>query len=299
MLKEQEDTNNMYGTVEQVLDDNTTIYTANVPFKTAVAAFKTNNAKIETLREQQETDNKGITQDKKEKRDKLETESIKIGSVVSFFAAQTGNNGLRQKVNFNKSELARARDNEVTGMAEQVYNAANDNAAALVAYGITAGMITDYRDLIDAYSALVSAPRTARTETSAATKQLPPLFDANNLLLTEQLDMGMELYSTSDPGFFNSYQGARVIVNSPTRKRALQLTALDSVTNLPVEHVLVTVDSNAITRHTSIAGRIYVQNLTEGTHNLRAQLVGYTLYETPFNVISGETTEVEVKLVKE
>lgn len=205
----------MYGTVEQVLDDNTTIYTANVPFKTAVAAFKTNNAKIETLREQQETDNKGITQDKKEKRDKLETESIKIGSVVSFFAAQTGKQRAAAKVNFNKSELARARDNEVTGMAEQVYNAANDNAAALVAYGITAGMITDYRDLIDAYSALVSAPRTARTETSAATKQLPPLFDANNLLLTEQLDMGMELYSTSDPGFLTRTRARALLSTVP------------------------------------------------------------------------------------
>ncbi len=299
MLKEQEDTNNMYGTVEQVLDDNTTVYAANVPFKTAVTEFKANNAKIETLREQQETDNKGITQDKKEKRDKLEAESIKIGSVVSFFAAQTGNNGLRQKVNFNKSELARARDNEVTGMAEQVYTAANENAAALIAYGITALMISNYRDLIDAYSALVSAPRTARTETSAATRQLPPLFDANNLLLTEQLDMGMELYSTSDPDFYNSYQGARVIVNSPTRKRAFQLTVQDSVTNAPIEHVKVIVDSNANTRHSSVAGRIWVQNLTEGEHHFFATIPGYVPYNATFNVISGETTVVVAKMVKE
>ena len=229
MLKEQEDTNNMYGTTEQVRDANDTVYAANTPFKNAVEIFKANNAKIEELREQQETDNKGITQDKKEKRDKLETETIKIGSVVSFYAAQSANNGLRQKVNFNKSDLARARDNELTGMSEQVYTGSSDNAVALVAYGITGGMITDYRDLIDAYVSLVSAPRTARTETSAATKQLPPLFDKNNLLLTEQLDMGMELYITSSPDFYNSYQGARVIVNSPTRKRALQLTALDLV----------------------------------------------------------------------
>ena len=89
MLKEQEDTNNMYGTVEQVLDDNTTIYTANVPFKTAVAAFKTNNAKIETLREQQETDNKGITQDKKEKRDKSEGRDRNEDRVFQHLSPET------------------------------------------------------------------------------------------------------------------------------------------------------------------------------------------------------------------
>lgn len=292
MKKEQEDTLNMYQSTFDILVANAATYAANLPFTTAVGNLDTAIEAIGDLRDQQEEDTKGVTEDKQNNRQTLEEETYTIASVIIFYASGINNRTLLQKVNFTRSELSRARDNELPGMSEQVHQAAVANAAAILPFGVTATMITDLNTSLQTYVDSISKPRAAISDNSAATEQLPQLFADTTKLLEESLDKGMELYRVSASAFYAAYFNARIIVNSPTHKRALEVVFIDSLTEKIITHVKVRVGS--INRRSSKLGRIFIQNLTEGAHTLKAFLPGYKNAEQDFNIISGETTKLTV-----
>jgi len=299
MTKEQEDTLNMYEAVDSVLqtDENKAVWSGNGPFSRAVTHLEDNIDAIENLRDQQEDNIKGVTQDKQNKRQTLEEQTFSIASAVGFYASVNKNRKLFGKVKMTQTDLSRARDNELPGMSSRVHQAANDNNAALVAYGVTAGMITDLSAAIDDFVKDIGAPRAALTDTSAATKELVPVYEDTNKLLEEQLDKGMELFRLPAGNFYTQYGKARSIVNSPTGKRSLEVHFSNHDGGNALEHAKVTVDKN-ISRRSSTLGNIRVQNLTEGTHHLHASLPGFPDFDTDFNVINGETTKLTVKMAK-
>ncbi len=297
MTKDQEDTLNMYEAVDEVLQTFNAVWVGNVPFAAAVGEFEGNINDIEDLRDQQEEDTKGVTQDKQNKRQALEDQTFTIGSIIVFFASNTNNRKLLEKVNFTRTDLKEARDNELPGMSEQVHQEAVTNAVALLPYGVTPLLITALGNAIAAFVDYISKPRAALIETSAATEQLPPVFVDTDKVLTEKLDGGMELYRVSNNNFYTQYFNARIIVNSPTQKRALQAQFVDDVTIEAIARVNVTVN-DTIKRRSSQLGNIRVQSLLEGAHTLKATLPGYVDVNQNFNVISGETTKLEVRMVK-
>jgi hypothetical protein len=298
MTKDQEDKLNMYQATDGVLQTNNGVWTANTGFAGVVSTLEGKIDDIEDLRDQQEEDTTGVTEDKQEAREDLEKNTYKVGSILGIYASVSGNRKLFKKVNYGKSELLKARDNELPGMSGQVHEEAVANALAAAAYGLTSGMITTLQSSLTAYVSNISKPREAITETSAATEQLPPVFTDIDKILEEQLDKGMELYHESNPDFYTDYFNARIIVNSPTLKRALQVKFLlvDKDKNLigPVERMKVVIDGTVHRRSTKL-GNIYVQNLTEGAHVLEAELPGYNKATVNFNVINGETTKLTVK----
>ncbi len=297
MKKDQEDNLNMYQATNDVLIDSAAIYAANAPFTAAVGDLGKSIEDIQELRDLQDEDTKGVTEDKQQNRTALEDQTYTVASIIIFYASQNNNRTLLQKVNFTRSDLSRARDNELPGMSEQVHQAAVANAAAILPFGCTAVMITDLATAIATYVDSISKPRAAKSGTSAATEQLPNAFEIADKILTESLDKGMELYRVSQPDFYEKYFKARIVVNSPTNKRALQVIFVDTENKNAISHVRVKIDSSLNRRSTKL-GRIYVQNLTEGEHSLTAQLPGYVSQTVTFNVISGETTKLTISMVK-
>jgi len=295
MNKIQEDTLNMYEAASDVLHAHDTVWNTNVPFSDAVEELDDDIDAIGNLRDQQEADISGVTDDKDERRVTLENQTYTIASAIVFYASVTNNRELLKKVNFTRSKLEQARDNEVPGMSKQVHQAAAANAAAILPYGVTATMITDLNTAIDAFVEYISKPRAAKSETSAATEQLPQVYTDTDKLLEERLDKGMELYRFSEPDFYTQYFNARIIINSPTQKRALEVKFVDEVTGAPIEHVKVLVDLT-INRRSSEKGNIRVQSLSEGSHSLKATLPGYSDATENFNVISGETTKLTIRM---
>ena len=296
MNKIQEDTLNMYEATSDVLHNHELIWTANVPFSDAVDDLDANIDAIGNLRDQQEVDTTGVTDDKDLKRVTLEGQTYTIASATVFYASVTNNRDLLKKVNFTRSQLDKARDNELPGMSKQVHQAAAANAAALLPYGITAIMIAALNTAIEEFVDYISKPRAAKSETSAATEQLPKVYTDTDKVLEERLDKGMEIFKSSTD-FYTQYFNARIIVNSPTLKRALAVNIVDDVTGAPIEHVKVLVDLT-INRRSSAKGNIRVQSLTEGSHSLTASLPGYVSQPQTFNVITGETTKIVLRMVR-
>ena len=297
MTKDQEDILNMYESSDDVLQENNTVWSANIPFKTAVEAFEAQVDTINNLRDRQEANTTGVTQDKENKRITLETRAYQIGSIVAFYGSVSNKRELLKKVSFTQTKLSEARDNELPGMANQIHQGATDNAAALLAYGITDAMITNLQTAIDDFVTYISKPRAAKADTSAATAQMVKAYDDADKTLKEQIDKGMELYRFANDTFYINYFKARIIVNSPTLKRALDVHFEDSLTHAALEHVSATIDST-IHKRSSNLGNIRQQSLAEGAHSISSTLPGYNALTQPFNVISGETTKIIIAMVK-
>lgn len=297
MNKIQEDTLNMYQATDDVLQTHNAVWAANIPFAAAVTELENNIDSIEDLQDIQLTDTTGVAESKQNKRLSLEDQTFAAGRIIAFYASTINDPDLQKRINFTRSELKNARDNELPSFARKVHSEAVANAAAVLPFGLTGPMTTALGVAIDDYDDLIDKPRSAKGRTSAATEQLPPLFDDTTTLLTEQLDGGMELYRVSNPDFYTQYFNARIIVNSPTQKRALEVhfTTGDD-TNTPLEHVSVLVDGS-INRRSSSLGNIRVQNLSEGGHGFTATLPGYAPADGHFNVITGETTKIVVQMV--
>jgi len=298
MTKDQEDILNMYQSTDDVLQkpEHAPIWAANVPFDAAVTELEDNIDKIEEQRDIQGEDTTGITDDKQNKRKSLEDQTFTAGSIIVFYASAVNNRKLLKKVNFTRSELRDARDNELPGMSEQVHQEAVANAAAVLPYGLTGAMTTDLDTAKNDFVEFISKPRAAKSETSAATEQLPKIYIDTNTLLEERIDKGMELYRVSNPGFYTEYFNARIIVNSPTLKRALEIHFEDE-NGSALEHVKVLVDGN-INRRSSSKGNIRVQTLTEGAHAFTASLPGFNPVSQNFNVVAGETTKIALRMVR-
>jgi len=298
MTKDQEDILNMYQSTDDVLQkpEHAPIWAANVPFDAAVTELEGNIDKIEEQRDIQGEDTTGVTDDKQNKRKALEDQTYTVGSIIVFYASTVKNRKLLEKVNFTRTELKEARDNELPGMSEQVHQEAVANAAAVLPYGLTGAMTTDLDTAKNDFVDFISKPRAAKVETSAATEQLPKLYTDTDTLLEERIDKGMELYRLSNSDFYTAYFNARIIVNSPTLKRALEIHFEDE-NGSALEHVKVLVNGS-INRRSSSLGNIRVQDLAEGAHSFTASLPGYNPVSQNFNVIAGETTKLQVAMVR-
>ena len=292
MKKNQFDTLNMYQSVNAVLLKMGSVWAANIPLTTAINLLKDNIGFIEGQRNIQNTDTTGVTENKENKRKNLEEQTYAAGSILKFYASSVDNRKLLEKVNFTRSELRNARDNELPGMAKQVHQEAAANAGAVLAFGLTNAMIDALEAALNDFVKHINKPREALLETSTATKQLPELYNYINRLLEEQIDSGMELYRISHPDEYSRYFKARIIVSSPTLKRALEVHVTDAK-GAAIKNVKIVVDGS-IYRSTSPLGNIRVQSLSQGAHSLTATLPGGVSVTQSFNVITGETTKIKL-----
>ena len=295
MNKDQQDNFRMYQAVYKVLDDNNGIWNSIVPFANAVNTLNTYIDELSDLRNAQMADIKGITEDKKAIRKKLEDLSYKIETIIVFYASMTDNKKLLKKVNFNRSDYTLETDNGVVGICEQILQAANDNFAALLAYGLTAAMLNDLSVLIDSFTGFIDKPGAAKNEIARATKKIPAKIRRTTKLLKEQIDRIMELFHEPNKDFYTQYFKARKIVNTARRKRALKATFISAADNKAIAGLKLNVDGK-IKRTTSRTGTVYVQHLDEGKHFVEAIKADGGKTKIDFNVIKGETAKLEVKL---
>jgi hypothetical protein len=297
MKKLQDDTLKMFETTSKVLHKDNSAWNTNIPFVAAVQELDDNINDIRDLSSTQNSDNRGIKHDKDNRRDSLQNQTFAAAGILTFYASTINNRKLLEKVSLTRTDLERARDNALAGIAEQVYQEAAANSTPALPYGLTATMITDLRSAIDEFVKYISKPRDARVGKKEATEQLVKVFADTNILLLERLDKGMELYVKTNNTFYTKYFKGRIIVNSPTIKRALEIRFEDAEDKTAITGVTVTVDKK-IKRRSSAKGNSRVQNLVGEKHSLKAAHPGFLPASENFTIISGETTRLVIKMKK-
>ena len=213
MTDKQENKRSMYLAVKETVDNFNTAWAGLPAFVTAYGLYTTRLTELNDVRLQQEKATEGVTKDKAEAKEDAIAKAIVVSSAVSAFASVTENETLRGIVDYSQTDMDRSRDTLLIDILRVIYNAANDNAAALVDYGIAATDFGEFEGLIDTYESVVQSPRTAIGEGAAATEYLVEVIAAIDNILKNQMDKLVEVLKNAEGEFYAKYEKARIIVD--------------------------------------------------------------------------------------
>ena len=309
MNTNQEDKLSMYYVVRQVCETHQSAWVENAVFAASCELWAEKIPLIEINRDAQTLATTGITADKTAKRAVMTEKALFIANRLQSYATVENNPVLLESVKYSASDLKKARDTEVVGICNTIYNKANENAAALVSYGVPGEMISELEEVIAIYSATQANPKAAISQTKTATQNLARLFKEADILLTKRMDLDIELFKTSNPDFYSQYKTARIIIETGNRVSSV----LGSVTNAgsgePVPGVTFTFVSETagmlkaagaatakpMVKKSSDKGK-FRATLPENTYRVTVSKIGFKQQEVVINVANGETTKLNIEL---
>ena len=307
----QEDKFSMYYVVKNTCEKYQSTWTTNAVFAATYNLWVAKIPLIEQNRDAQTLETTGITTDKTAKRAVMTDKTLFMENRLQSYANVVNNPELLESIKYSASDLKKARDTDVIGICNTVLAKANANAAAIVAYGVTAAMITELQTAITAYSSTLAKPKAAKSQTKTATENLTKLFKEADELLVKRLDLDIELFKTSKPDFYSQYKTARIIIATGGGATSI----LGSVTNVgsgePVKGVTFTfvAENNGMMKAaaTETAKQIvkksadkgkFRASLPENTYKVIVEKIGFKKQEVMITVANGETTNLNIELEK-
>ncbi|MBI1287142.1 MAG: hypothetical protein GC178_06130 [Flavobacteriales bacterium] len=296
----------MYLVVSGFYTDNQTVIDT-VPAR--AAAFAQLNANITAINSRvagQSATSKGVTLDKKAVRAALDNLTHATVSSARAWAIATGNNTLAEELNYPLSDIERIKDDTMQGFCDYRIQIVNDNLVALADYGIDATTVTAWQDALDAYVAVLEAPRVAINTKHLNTVGLKELFSQTAKLFKEQLNPLMVPFKTSDPELYAAYQQACIIIDRgstssktvPVPADTIEIGAYihSSDTDLPIAGATLTIviatDVEPVTATTDADGflNMTIKGLkpdTTGNFDTTITAAGYDPISGSFEMTSG------------
>lgn len=213
MKKRQRNKIRMFKATEEICDNNTSTWTPIAAFGTAFALYSGKIAEIDDLLVKQETDLKGITENKNNKESALIRLGLSIANPMVAYANVSNNPQLRQEVDYSEDALKKSSDSDLETKCTLIKERADANAAALAVYGVTAFMIASLGTALTDYNSVITGPRTAIAVRKQQTKDIGLLIKETDNILKGQLDQLIILFQVSAQEFYGSYKNARIIVD--------------------------------------------------------------------------------------
>ena len=210
MERDQENSLSMFVTVQGTANNNNAAWMGVAGFVTQFGFFNTKVSEIQSTRNIQIGDISGFTVEKAVKKAEMITDTLKVSKGVVAFALATNNPGLKEQVDYSKTDLEGARDELVAGMCQIVHDRANDNILALADYNIVAADLTALQTSIGDYGLVSQLPSQKGDIRQAATALIPvQISEAKGIL--KIMDAIVETLKDSQPEFYSEYFNSREI----------------------------------------------------------------------------------------
>jgi hypothetical protein len=173
----------------------------------------------------------------------------------------------------------------------------NDNAAALVAYGISAATITALTGLQTAWNAAKTKPAAAKGNRKAMDAAIETLFGDCDALLNDQLDKSIAPFRTSHPDFYNAYFANRNIIDNPSKATQFSGTVVIKGTSTPIPLAVVEVIGTEFKTVTDIDGKYSLKCPKVGIKNVKASAEGFKDVVVNNQLLKlGQTTGLDIEM---
>ncbi|MBK8658906.1 MAG: hypothetical protein IPN22_08550 [Bacteroidetes bacterium] len=154
----------------------------------------------------------GNTELKRQLRQQVENRAFEVGAAVAaYYTLTVPNPVLREKCDYQRSDLARLRDMILYVKVAKLHEIADPIKSLLAPFGITLTDVDDLGVALSDYFADLENPRDAIGERAASGRQVERLIDQTMELIDTQLDVVMKVYAQRDPELYDYYQNARKI----------------------------------------------------------------------------------------
>ncbi len=207
-----EDKLSMFEKVDTFFQTNLADLSVSIPIlATAYSDFKTKLDDILASAQASSEDTTGYTIDKANKRRALEQLGIKITRALTAYSNVANNVTLRAKIDFNKSDLERMRDNDIYTNVKLIEDYATQFGSNLAPYGISAMDISDLGVKLKDFFEIIQTPKIKIEIRSSYFEQLEMQIAEEDKHLKEVLDPLMGVLEFDEPLLFTQYKKARSI----------------------------------------------------------------------------------------
>lgn len=301
MTDRQRDKLNMYVLVRDFLLASVTITSKWAVFAALFASFTDYVTQIFTVSGQQKDDKTGVTKSKSQLNKKLVEKIEEISEKCRAYAAVAEDMAFMSLIKFMKGELLKLADADLVKTAETFYNNVLPKLDLVADYDLVQGDLDELLDLKNDFLAIYTKPKGNIKETAQLTALLNTLFAmADKVLL--KIDAIVQSARKKEPAFVEEYNRKRIIVKTPARTRALEITAINDATGDPLPKAKVTfkaktgADLQKTVKRTGLQGRITKDILTDGEYDYEVEYNGCVKEKGTFFVNAGVTTKVVVRL---
>lgn len=207
-----EDKLSMFEKVDTFFQTNLADLSVSIPIlATAYSDFKTKLDDILASAQASSEDTTGYTIDKANKRRALEQLGIKITRALTAYSNVVNNVTLRAKIDFNKSDLERMRDNDIYTNVKLIEDYATQFGSNLAPYGISAMDISDLGVKLKDFFEIIQTPKIKIEIRSSYFEQLEMQIAEEDKHLKEVLDPLIGVLEFDEPLLFTQYKKARSI----------------------------------------------------------------------------------------
>jgi hypothetical protein len=207
----QTNKSHMYRSVATVATNNIALTSSVAAFGRQLTALQATIDTIDTLAQAQEASTAGITLDKTRITDILVNATLAVAGAVAAWASENNNEEVRARMNLTPSSIKGSLDRQIPATAKMVADEAAKHD--LKEFGAGPLVLEAFNAKIEAYNAIMNAPREAVVATVGLTTALEQQFTLGDKILKERLDKLMEQFRESQPQFFAEYKSARSIVD--------------------------------------------------------------------------------------
>jgi len=219
LTSRQEAKRNMYDVVILKCDANLPIIATNAALLAAFEEFKAVIDNITAAAPLSAVVTTGITTDKQVSKADLSQITATIAGQIYAYAAKTGNNELKDSVDFSASQLKKIKDGEIAVRCQTIHDLGVSKKDVLADYGVTLAKLAALQAAIDSYTQSAPKPRSAITDRATVKANIRNYFAQADALLTEQMDKLVETLTEDQPDFVQTYKNARIIVDPKTKKK--------------------------------------------------------------------------------
>ena len=290
---------------------NTVITTPLPNFTANFTSFTNTIIQIQAIAELQDFEKTGISDSKSQLKATLCSSSADYSRKLVAFASFSNNAVLLKEIKISESELKRLADTDLKTKAQELYDRAQTNVAALITYGITAATQTTLQTAITAFNASIPKPRLGIDEKKQATQQLTVLYKTLDTVL-DNIDLAIDIVKLSQVNFYNGYKTARKIIVTGSSTLSVKGLVTDAITGEPIKGAMVefsqvvgtmmmakaSATTAVLTKKTAEKGGIQVKSLPAGTYQVTIKKVGYADQIVTISVNDGEMTDLNVSISK-
>lgn len=260
---------NMFRATQKHCAENATIVSSIPALETASLTLSTNVTSIIATVQQEDLITKGITIDKSEAKKTLCQLSVDIAAPIAAYATAKNNYQLLKEVSFSYSELLRTKDDQLAPRCKNIYDAAQNNIAALAPYGITSTTVTTLQNTLHNYQQKVPDPRNAKALKTTLTANLKKLFAETNAVLKLQMDKIVIGLKASHPDFIATYKTNRVIVNPSKTTTSLKGTITNAIDGSAIEAASILIIETDTKIITNKKGEYQIKPIPAGTYSIK------------------------------
>ncbi len=202
----------MYASVDSVLGSNPDFVATMGDLVSTHERFKDGLDAISQNRQVQEANSKGLTKSKSELRAQLTTLISKFSAALMAYALSVKNEELKSKARYTNSVLITVGDPVFVDIGNLMLKLATPLKSELAGFFIGEAEFARLSSLLQEFRVAQPLRRVATSVSKVSTTNIGDMFDAQDKLLRDEMDILMLSFQFTHPDFYKAYKNARSIV---------------------------------------------------------------------------------------